>query len=222
MRDWKNVPILMFQSAGEYAARDLQAEQRVKDVIRKHVLEPSAKEYIRVNVAVKRRADQEPRYLAAYGLRKDIYKAEVVRIDLGRDFTVTQVTPDYKESEMERRKTSQRKEKYDFYFPPYERIEFVVSTPFPEIPSTKAAVEEIHRIATAAGLRAKILEGPEANWANYDKYLNAGLLGFVHIGYADQWGDILLADGQFWMDADHCNPEVIYFNSCKVFDTYRD
>ncbi|HTS29022.1 MAG TPA: hypothetical protein VMH81_24290 [Bryobacteraceae bacterium] len=214
-----NIPIRIFPSPVEYATQDARDEDRVKEAIRTHVLAPSARDYLQVHVKTRRNPDQSPKYLVAYLLRKDVYKADVVRVDVDANFAATKVTNDYQEPESEEEKEPSPRVS-DAYDSGYD---FVASTPVPDIPTAKAAVETIGQMATAAGLRVKVLEGPEATVANYQKYLRAGLAGFVNIGHGNT-GLIVLYDGTLdanWfkgLTQQPLSPEVIYFNSCETFN----
>ena len=77
MSDPNSVPIKIFPSRTEFAARDLRDEPRITELVRSRILAPSEKEYLRVNVKIRRHKDLTPRYLIAYLLRKDVYTAEV-------------------------------------------------------------------------------------------------------------------------------------------------
>ena len=94
-----NIEIKVFGSRKEYASLDSQDEPRVAEVIRTRVLPQSEAEYFRVNVKVKRRRDRTPAYLVAYLLRKDIYLAEVVKVDVDSDFQVSDITYNYEDSD---------------------------------------------------------------------------------------------------------------------------
>lgn len=214
-----NIPIRIFPSPAAYAVRDAMDESRVKDIIRTRVLAPSTREYLHANVKIKRQADQTPSHLVVYLLRKDVYKADVVRVDVDPSYSATNVVQDYQEPESEEDQEAglPTAGAYD------SGVDFVASTPVPEIPTAKAAVEAIAQMAKAAGFRVKILEGPEATVANYQMYLRAGLAGFVNIGHGNT-SLIALYDGTLtatWFNSLANNPvapEVVYFNSCETFN----
>ena len=218
MSDIQNVPIKVFGSQKEYSALDVQHEPQIAEIVRNHVLARSDKEYLRVNVKIRRHPDRKPKYLVAYLLRKDVYTAEVVRIDVDDAFQVTGLTHDYSDSADEEERPAVRKQGYAAAY------NFVVGSPVAaEIPTAKLAVEKIHELATAAGLRSKMLKDSEASLANYEQYLTSNLAGFVNIGHGNT-SCILLDDGVLdvnWFKSvafEAVNPEVIYFNSCQVFN----
>lgn len=101
MGNYNNVAIKVFASSKEYESRDLQDEPRVAEIIRTQVLPKTEAEYYRVDVKIKRNSDQTPKYLVAYLLRKDIYLAEVVKVDVESDFLVTGTTFGYDDSKEE-------------------------------------------------------------------------------------------------------------------------
>ena len=78
----KDVEIRLLPTREEYRNSDEKEEPRVADIIRTEVLPQKKEEYYRVDVQIMRKADQTPEYLVAYLLRKDIYLAEVARVDL--------------------------------------------------------------------------------------------------------------------------------------------
>ncbi|TRT52779.1 MAG: hypothetical protein EWV85_15140 [Microcystis aeruginosa Ma_QC_C_20070703_M131] len=219
-----NIEIKVFGSRKEYASLDSQDEPRVAEVIRTRVLPQSEAEYFRVNVKVKRRRDRTPAYLVAYLLRKDIYLAEVVKVDVDSDFQVSDITYNYEDSDEDEDEEGEDyteeenylKEEWDEY-----AFDFVAATPVPEISTAKAAVEYLHDLATKAGLKSRMLLGAEATVANYKLYLTSGLKGFVNVGHGNPNG-IALADGSLnadWfqkLSGNPLKPGVIYFNSCQV------
>jgi hypothetical protein len=216
----KDIEIRVFSSPNVYKSLDLGDESRVIEAIRTHVLPVTEAKYYRVDVKIKRKTDQTPKYLIAYLLRKDIYLAEVVRVNVESDYQVTGITWGYNES-----KEAEEDEEEDRSFISKEEYEcpydFVVATPVPDIPSAKAAVEYLHNLFTSLGFKSKMLLGAEATVANYKQYLTCGLKGFVNIGHGNT-NEIILADGALsatWFNSVSCRalqPAVVYFNSCQV------
>jgi hypothetical protein len=215
MSDYNNVEIRVFASPKVYASRDLQDQPRVAEIIRSRVLPLSEAEYHRVDVKIRRNSDQTPRYLVAYLLRKDIYLAEVVRVDVESNFQVTNVTRDYDESEEEDDEEEEGAIKSEYTY------DFVAATPVPDIDTAKKAVEKVCEEATKVGLKCKVLLGLEATVANYQMYLTSGLKGFVNVGHGSPNG-IVLYDGTLnatWFNSianQAVKPAVVYFNSCQV------
>jgi hypothetical protein len=236
----------MFPSPKSYGTRDYDDQNKVFDIIQTQVLPQTDAEYFRVDVRVKRRPDLTPKYLVAYLLRKDVYTAEVVKIDLTSDFMAADVTFEYDESsESEEDKDAEEDEQFeeeqtfDEDGRPIEAeiegepqftdeefgyaYDFVAATPVPEIPTAKAAVERLHQLASAAGLKSRMLLGADASVANYKSYLTSGLTGFVNVGHGNT-GLIVLHDGTLpasWfngLSGSPLRPGVTYFNSCKVFN----
>jgi hypothetical protein len=239
MSDKKDVEIKVFASRKEYATFDSRDEPKVAEVIRDRVLPQTEAEYFRVDVKIKRKSDQAPAYLIAYMLRKDIYSAEVVRVDVDSHYEASKITFNYDESGDEEDEEAADDEEWEEdipgeagiveegeYFGEEEdeyAVDFVAATPVPEIATAKAAVEKLHELATKAGLKSKMLLGPAATVSNYKHYLTSGLKGFVNIGHGNPNG-IVLHDGSLnasWFQGLSTNalkPGVIYFNSCKVFN----
>lgn len=226
MNNKKDVEIRVFASRKEYAELDEKDKSRVSEIIKNQVLpQKSGAEYYRVDVKIKRKKDQNPQYLLAYLLRKDIYLAEVVRVDLESDYEVTETKWDYDnsldddedEEEEEQLFSSSEKDEYA------DAYDFVVATPVPDIPTAKYAVEYLQTLFTNLGYRSKMLLGTQANVANYKQYLTSRLKGFVNIGHGNTNG-ILLSDGTLsaaWFNSvanQSLNPAVVYFNSCQVFN----
>jgi hypothetical protein len=214
-----NVEIRVFGSREEYASLDSQDEPQIAELIRDRVLSQSDAEYFRVDVKVKRRRDRTPQYLVAYLLRRDVYLAEVVRVNVDSNFQVGDITYNYEDSEAGE---EEEEEEEDYGDQEYEDIvDFVAATPVDNIPSAKAAVEEVYKMAVNAGFKAKMLLGSDATLANYKKYLASGLKGFVNVGHGNPNG-IALADGFLdtsWfqgLSGNPLKPGVIYFNSCQV------
>jgi hypothetical protein len=238
MSDKKDVEIKVFASRKAYETFDSRDEPKVAEVIRNRILPQSEAEYLRVNVKIKRKSDQTPEYLVAYLLRKDIYSAEVVRVDVDSNYEPTEITFNYDESEDAADEDAEdeewgedlpveesfvEEEKYISEEEDVYTFDFVAATPVPEIPSAKAAVEKLHALATKAGLRSKMLLGKAATVSNYKQYLTSGLKGFVSIGHGNP-NVIVLCDGPLnasWfkgLSNNPLKPGVIYFNSCQVFN----
>ena len=215
MNAYDNVEIRVLTPSRALASRDLGDQSRVTEIIRSQVLPLSDAPYFRVDVKIRRNPDESPTYLVVYLLRSDIYLVEVVRVDVDRNFQVTNVIKDYGASEEDddQEEPSALRSTYGY--------EFIVSTPVPEIPTAKDAVEKIFATAVAAGLSCKKLLGSEATVSNYKMYLASGILGFVNVGHGNTNG-IALYDG--FLDATWFNgianqavsPAVVYFNSCQV------
>ena len=99
----------------------------------------------------------------------------------------------------------------------------VFGTPVPEIATAKAGVEYACKVAASAGYKVVKLLGKDANLANYRHYLSGHLKAFGNIGHG-YTGGIVLFDGNLtsqWFSLQLKKalwPEVIYFNSCQVFN----
>ncbi len=222
MTNKKDVEIKVFASRKAYKSLDLQDEPRIAEIIRNRVLPQSDAEYYRVDVKIKRNKDQTPRYLVAYMLRKDIYFAEVIKVDVDADFQESGITFNYDDS-----KDKDEDEDEDEEFSAAEEggyecaYDFIAATPVPDIPSAKKAVEDLHNLAISIGLRSKMLLGTEATVSNYKQYLTCNLKGFVNVGHGNPNG-IVLADGTLgatWFNGitnQTLRPAVVYFNSCQV------
>jgi len=217
MSENKDVEIRIIGSPKEYESRDLRDQSLVADAIRNHVLPASKEEYLRVDVKIKRE-DDTPGYLVAYMLRKDIYLAEVVRVDVDSKLNVKGVEFNYVDTDIDTRAGKETKEGKD-----YGEFDFVVGSPVPDFPTAKEAVDFLFDLFTKAGFRCRKVLGPDANLANYKMYLASGLKGFVNIGHGNTQS-IVLSDGALgytWFQSlagKPLKPAVVYFNSCQVFN----
>lgn len=213
MSNDKTVEIRITGSPKAYKSRDLSDQSLVAEVIRNRVLPASKGEYQRVDVKIKRK-DDTPDHLVAIMLRKDIYLAEVVRVDVDSDFQVKGIQFNYVDTEDE--KVAEKGKDYG-------EFDFVVGSPVPEFPTAKEAIDFLFDLFTKAGFKCLKMLGPDANLANYKMYLASGLKGFVNVGHGNMQG-IALSDGFLdytWFQSLNNNPlksEVVYFNSCQVFN----
>ncbi|HOW65499.1 MAG TPA: beta/gamma crystallin-related protein [Candidatus Paceibacterota bacterium] len=218
----QNVPINIFSSARAQRSYDKQDEPRVAEIIQREILSKARVSYHAVRVKVRRTSDGSPKSLIAYLLRKDSYTADVQKIDVDKDYKVTGVQERYDDSS-DAEETDQEDTESRYSPETYGNYDFVAGTPVPEIPTAKQAVEFIHNLAIAAGLRSRTLLGPEASVANYQGYLGSGLQGFVNIGHGNP-SCIVLADGTLsaaWFQGlpiDALTGVGIYFNSCQVYN----
>jgi hypothetical protein len=238
MPDNTQVPIRIIGSQQGFYDQDLGEEAQITDVVRQRVLPTREGEYLRVDVKVRRTPQGQPDHLVTYLLRKDIYLAEVVRVDVDRDYEVTGMEEDYVEDVPEEPPEGDWDEEspVEFIAPSADAadesldlaeggygLEFVAATPVPEVPTAKAAVMALHNLATSVGLRSTYLLGPGASVAAYKSHLTSGLKGFVNIGHGNT-SSIILSDGALpasWFSAQPANalaPTVAYFNSCQVFN----
>lgn len=217
MNEKKEIKIRVLGTRKEYASLDARDESQVAKIIRTQVLPKTKAEYYRVDVKIKRKSDKKPNKIVATLLRKDIYLAEVVKVDVESDYQVTGITWDYDES-----KEEEEEEDYSLNEEEYAcSYDFVVGTPVDGIPTAKEAVEYLHNLFTTLGYKSKMLLGAEATLANYKQYLTCGLKGFVNIGHGNTNG-IVLDDGTLsasWFNSvtnQALKPAVTYFNSCQV------
>ena len=217
-KKYEKIDIKIFATPKEYRVYDTQDESKIADVVRKEVLPREKADYHSVKVKVKRKKDGTPNHLITYMLRKDTYTADIVRVDVDENYQVKAFVDDYADTEEE-----EEDEEGNPGGATYEQFDFVAATPVPEIPTAKTAVEKIHQMAVNAGLKSKMLLGPDASVANYKNYLKSGIGGFVNIGHGNT-SLIVLYDGTLnasWFQAlpgMPLAPAVVYFNSCKVFN----
>jgi hypothetical protein len=101
MKNTRNMEIRVVVSGKQDEGMDAQEHSRVSDVIRTHVLSKTEAPYFRVDVKIRRKDDRSPYCLIAYLLRKDIYLAEVVRVDVDSDYQVTGTIWNYDDSKAE-------------------------------------------------------------------------------------------------------------------------
>ncbi len=217
MKKNENVKIRVLTPQKKYARADNKDEAKVIEIVRTKILPKTNKDYSAVDVKIKRKKDNTPECLIAYLLREDVYFAEVVRVDLEKDYKVADTTWDYDSTQIDDDDDDDEllEEKR------YVKYDFVVATPVDHIPTAKSAVEKLHTLFTHMGYKSKTLLGSEANLYNYKKYLKSGLKGFINIGHGNTRG-IALHDGFLsnqWfqnLPAKALNPTVVYFNSCQV------
>lgn len=218
MTDYKSVKVKVFGSPKKFKTYDVKDEQRVTTTIQEQVLPKIGVDYHSVSVKVKRKADRSPKYLVAYLLRKDTYTADTVKIEINDNYQVQKIEQNYDDSAEE-----DDEEDSTYGDAPGYAVNFVVSTPVPEISSAKKAVEVLHNLATSVGLKSQKLLGPSASVANYKNYLKSGLKGFINIGHGNT-SSIILYDGTLnanWFNSltgSPVKPAVVYFNSCQVFN----
>jgi hypothetical protein len=215
----ERVPIVGMPSSMKamYGAQDSKKIQRA---VLERLLRPSKEPYHRVQVSVKHGTDGAPLALDAFMLRANTYTADIVRLGVDADYNVISVDTTY---------AGEEDEDYAVPIPVPESLpvvkmpDMVFGTPVPEIPTAKQAVEKAYTIAIAAGYKAVKLLGPAANRANYAKYLTGHLKAFGNVGHG-YTGGIVLADGNLTsamverLPKTALRPEVIYFNSCQVFN----
>ena len=231
VRQYKDVKITLFPSPKKFRTYDAREEASIAEMIRKKILPREKADYHSVKLKVRRKPDGSPQYVVAYMLRKETYTADVVRIDVSKDYKALRYYDDYQEAEedtepgpgdeeppekLPKGAKGKAKEKLGV-------VDFVAGTPVPEINTAKQAAEKVHKLALAAGFNSALLLGADASVANYRKYLSSGVLrGFVNIGHGNT-NEIVLADGTLsaqWFQSSgrRLCPTVVYFNSCQVFN----
>lgn len=203
-----------------YAAPE---RRRIQKAIRDSLLLPAKEPYHRVQAAVKYRRDGRPEAIIATMLRAYTYTADIVRLGVDTEYAVRSTAPYEAEEE-------------EYLTPPALEVvpsprrarravapDMVFGTPVPEISTAKKGVEYACQVATKAGYKVVKLLGKDANVANYRKYLTAHLKAFGSIGHGYA-GGIVLFDGNLtssWctsLPRKALSPEVVYFNSCQVFN----
>lgn len=202
-----------------YAAEETKT---IRNTILENLLLKSMESYHKVQVSVKHRSDGSPEALIAYMHRSFTYTLDVARVNIGTDYSASSVDLSYvDEGEMVVPvATPSRPIPITI---PLLRTRMVFATPVPEIPTAGAAVEYLYKMATALGYKCRKLVGASANLANYKKYLSGHLWVVVNIGHGNTQG-IALADGFLsytWFEGlpnQALHPEVVYFNSCQVFN----
>lgn len=215
----KNVPIVVLPSAtkASYAGED---RRKIEEAVRSHLLLQSAETYHKVHVLVKHRPDGTPQTLYAYMLRAYTYTADVARLVVDANYSVRSIDASYKGYEDLR--YAERSHPHRAFAGPKDGPDMVFGTPVPEIPTAKAAVEAVCKIAAKAGFKVVKLLGKDANVANYRQYLGGHLKAFGSVGHG-YTGGIVLFDGNLtsaWFSNPKVSlkPEIVYFNSCQVFN----
>jgi hypothetical protein len=216
----ENVDIVVLPSAtrATYAVRD---SRKIQQAVKSKLLLTSMETYHKVHVTVKHRPDGSPQALHVYMLRAYTYTADIARLIVDANFNVRSVDTSYAGDEEEALAARGRPQPGPIR--PRPLPDMVFGTPVPEIPTAKAGVDYAAAVATAAGYKVVKLLGPNANLANYKKYLGGHLKAFGSIGHG-YTGGIVLSDGNLtstWVSSlprKALSPEVVYFNSCQVFN----
>lgn len=216
----ESVEIVVLPTAerGAYGARETGKIQQ--SVMAKLLL--AAKEpYHKVFVRVKHGPEGGPQALHAYMLRAYTYTADIVRVAVDANYNVQSIDTSYAGEEEDYAEAALPAPPSPSK--PAPGPDMVFGTPVPEIATAKAGVEYACQVAKAAGYKVVKLLGKDANQANYKKYLSGHLKAFGNIGHGFT-GGIVLADGNLtaaWVSTlgkKGLSPEVIYFNSCQVFN----
>jgi hypothetical protein len=213
----ERVPIVVMPSSVK-AMYGAQESKKIQRAVLERLLRPSKEPYHRVQVSVKHGTDGAPLALDAFMLRAYTYTADIVRLGIDADYNVVSVDTTYAGEEPRLRRPDPRPEAR---LP--EDADMVFGTPVLEIPDGPRRRSRKLHDAIAAGFKAVKLLGPAANRANYAKYLTGHLKAFGNVGHG-YTGGIVLADGNLTsamverLQRRALRPEVIYFNSCQVFN----
>ncbi|OPY37135.1 MAG: hypothetical protein A4E35_01599 [Methanoregula sp. PtaU1.Bin051] len=216
----ENVPVVVLGTAVK-AVYSAGESKQIQKAVMDELLLPSTEPYHKVNVVVKHRRDGKPEALIAYMLRAYTYTADIARIDIDEKYAVRGVELSYVEEEEVEYAAAPRAAGH---IVKPKVVDMVFSTPVPEIVTAKQGVETAYKIATSAGYKCVKLLGKDANLTNYKHFLSGHLKGFGNIGHGWTEG-IVLADGNLtykWFSSlgkKALCPEVIYFNSCQVFNS---
>ncbi len=214
----ENVKIVVLGTTAR-AAYSADESQQIEKAVMDSLLLTSMEPYHEVHAVVKHHPDGRPRSIIAYLLRAHTYTVDIAMLDVDAAYGVTAVHPSYTEVE-ETEFAAARVEAQPIAA---GAVDMVFGTPVPSIPTAKAGVDYAYKMAMSAGYKCVELLGPDANLANYKKYLSGHLKGFGNIGHG-YTGGIVLADGNLtasWysgLPAKALCPEVVYFNSCQTFN----
>ncbi|MGD8782453.1 MAG: hypothetical protein PVH88_26290 [Ignavibacteria bacterium] len=194
-----------------YGAADVQA---VEKVVKHHLLLTQKYPMSHVIVKVNHKRDGSPESVIAHLAHAYTYTYETAKIEVDGKYQMKSLQISHDEAEEE----TYENEKYGAV-----NVDMVFATPVPEIPTAMAAVNFAYNVAIANGYSAMRLIGAQANIENYKRYLAGNLKAFGSVGHGSTTG-ILLSDGSLtykWFESlagTALNPEVIYFNSCDVFN----
>lgn len=221
VNDNVRIVIMPTLTKATYAAPE---SRQVEKLITGELLLATSEPYLKVHAVPKLRRDGSPQSIVAYMLRAYTYTADVVRLNIDNEGKVKSIETSYLADEEEAR-DSLPEEAQAAIRPAGRRLgpQMVFGTPVPELVTAKKAVEYAYNVATAAGFSCKKLLGAAASVANYKKYLTANCLAFGNVGHG-YTGGIVLADGNLtssWIASQAAKalwPEVVYFNSCQVFN----
>jgi hypothetical protein len=197
--------------------------KKIAKSVRGQLLLPSKEPYHKVYVTVKHKRSGAPQALHVYMLRAYTYTADVVRLVVDAAYNVKAVDRSYPGDEEEESGAIAGEQAIAARDRVRPGADMVFGTPVPEIPTAKAGVDYVCKIAKAAGYKVVKLLGADASLANYRKYLTGELKAFGNVGHG-YTGGIVLADGNLtatWFSGlakKALWPEVIYFNSCQTFN----
>ncbi len=214
----ENVKIVVLATAvrATYGARETK---QIQKAVMDKLLLPSKEPYHKVHVVVKHRPDGKPEALIAYMLRAHTYTADIVKMNVDDMYGVLSVETSYGGDEEDYAEIQLPRVPVK----PKAVPDMVFGTPVPEIPTAKAGVDYVCKVAASAGYKVVKLLGKDANLANYRHCLSGHLKAFGSIGHG-YTGGIVLFDGNLtsqWFSLQAKKalwPEAIYFNSCQVFN----
>ena len=214
----ENVEIVVLATAVRATYGALESKQ-IQKAVRDNLLLPSKEPYHKVQVVVKHRRNGKPEALVAYMLRAHTYTADIAKLNINDRYGVLSVEMSYAGEEEDFPGTPLLRGPVK----PKAAPDMVFGTPVPEIATAKKGVEYACKVAASAGYKVVKLLGKDANLANYKHYLGGHLKAFGNIGHG-YTGGIVLFDGNLtsqWFSLQAKKalwPEVIYYNSCQVFN----
>ena len=196
--------------------------KRIKDVVQEALVARTTQPYLKVQVSARYAKTGAPDSLVVYMLRAYTYTCDVAVLKVGSDYQVKSINREIDLKMVEGPFVRDRIEA-DISAILRKRPQLVFATPVPEIATASAAIDYLYTLGTRLGYVCVKLTGATANLANYKKYLNGHIAGFVNIGHGNTSG-IVVSDGflgSSWFSgvgAKGLAPEVVYFNSCQTFN----
>jgi hypothetical protein len=215
----ENVEIILLPGIAAPSYSGLE-ETRAKEIVRRSLLLESDESYLKVFVAISEEPAGNTKFLDVTMLRSRTFTADFARLVADHEFNLVSVDRAFVPDDERRaamRSVMDRRE------PESSAPDMVFGTPVPEIPTALAGINLACAVAQAAGYTVVRLLGADASVANYKHYLTSRLKAFGSIGHG-YTGGIVLSDGNLtstWVSGlarNALSPEVIYFNSCQVFN----
>jgi len=203
----------------------LDADQIIS-IVRKDVLPKTHESYSNAKVRLVHKKEAAPDYFIVTLFHQNTYAADVVRVNLVREYGVDNVIFNYIETEDDYEDLEDEKVHAKYA---ESGVEMVFATSCDHISSAVDGVNKAYDYARNAGYNAIKLIGAEASVAAYRYWLKQNLRAFGNIGHglADKTrpycSGLALYDGNLmytWFDSlpkGTYDKTVIYFNSCKAF-----
>jgi len=210
----KSIKIKILHADSAYEGKDISEENQVKKLITDRVIPAMKKKYLEAKVRIIRDSRGNPDFIISYLSRADEWTLDVVKAEVDKDYSLKSIIKDFDdEGDYDKESVYVEAGAYDV----------VLGTAYPDVGTTRDAVMYLKRIAEAQGYSVKTLIGTDATVVAYKNYIQSCPKAFFNVGHGNT-NCISLDDGilsyTFFqgLGTKDLNDEVIYFNSCKVFN----